>query len=676
MNQSLRARGAAAWKRFQAQPPRKKAFRTGLVAVPVALTALLLVFFEWNMLKGPLEGVLSARTGHDVHIDGDLDVDLSWTPIITLNGVRVENEEWAPDPDLATIERVTAQLRLWPALFGNFIFLRIQVDSPTIRAYREASGRASWGEGGEGEGTSLPEMNALIINNGDSSITDDVRGIRFVGSFNSAQNETENTGTFVLEGDGALNDRPFFLRLTGDPLLNADAGDPYGFEARIEEGATQISATGTLPRAFDLGAIEASITFSGQDLADLFYLTGLALPNTPPYELSGHIRRSDAQYEFSEFSGMVGDSDLRGNISVDASGARPFLRADITSNQLDFDDLATLFGAPPATEGGETASEGQEIQEAGLVADDRLLPDAPLNLSRVRNMDAEVAFTAQTVISEALPLRSISLELMLNEGVLTLDPVTFDLDQGAVSGNAVIDAHEDVPLTNVDFTMIEGRLEQFFPTAENEEPMLSGELRARFQLSGRGLSVREAAATADGMVGVIVPSGEMRAAFAELLGINVARGLGLLFSEDQSTVPLRCGIAQFRAEDGVLHAEGFAFDTEPVLAVGSGSVSLKNEELDLTIDGRPKEPRLISLMAPITVGGSLRNPVIGVKAGGAIAQAGVAGALGAFLSPLAGIVPFISLGTEDDANCTELLNGAIRGEPEMAEASDVPPAAE
>jgi uncharacterized protein involved in outer membrane biogenesis len=676
MTRSLRDRGIAAWTRFQAQPPRKKALRAALIGVPVALIVAFIAVFEWNMLKGPLEGVLSARTGRTVHIDGDLDVDLSWTPRVTVHGVRIENEDWAPDPDLAIIERVTADVRLWPALFGSFIFPRIEVESPTIRGYRDATGNASWGGEGGGEGATLPEMHQLIVNNGDVAIEDAVRGICFTGSFNSRQDETEGTGRFLLEGDGTLNARPFVLRLNGDPLLNAGAGTPYAFEATIEEGATRIVADGRLARAFDLGAVEADVTFSGQDLADLFYLTGLALPNTPPYALSGQVRRSDAQYEFNGITGTVGDSDLSGNLAVDASGERPYLTADMRSAMLDFDDIATLFGAPPATGGSETVSADQEAQEVQLVANDRLLPDAPLDISRVRNMDADVAYTADSVVSETLPLTGIALALDLDNGVLTLDSVTFSFTQGEVSGNARIDATADVPFTEVDFTLIGGNLEEFFPAGgEGDTPMLSGDLRARFQLSGSGFSVHEAASNADGMVGVIiVPGGEIRAAFAELLGINVLRGLGLLFTGDQSTVAIRCGIAQFRADNGLLHAEGFAFDTAPVLAVGSGTINLDDETLDLVIDGRPKEPRLISLMAPITVEGSLRSPQIGVQAAGAIAQTGVAAALGTLLTPFAGIIPFISVGTEEDANCTALLNGAIQGEPEDRAAEIAPDA--
>jgi hypothetical protein len=39
----------------------------------------------------------------------------------------------------------------------------------------------------------------------------------------------------------------------------------------------------------------------------------------------------------------------------------------------------------------------------------------------------------------------------------------------------------------------------------------------------------------------------VREAFAELTGINVTRGLGLLLTEDQSTIAIRCGVASFRS---------------------------------------------------------------------------------------------------------------------------------
>jgi hypothetical protein len=112
----------------------------------------------------------------------------------------------------------------------------------------------------------------------------------------------------------------------------------------------------------------------------------------------------------------------------------------------------------------------------------------------------------------------------------------------------------------------------------------------------------------------------VREAFAELLGINVVKGLGLLLAKDQTKTDVRCAVAHFEARNGVLRSDRMIFDTEPVLGVGEGTIDLRTERMNFKISGKPKEPRLIRLMAPVTVNGPIVQPKIGVEAGSAIAQ--------------------------------------------------------
>ncbi|HVK43153.1 MAG TPA: AsmA family protein, partial [Phenylobacterium sp.] len=154
--------------------------------------------------------------------------------------------------------------------------------------------------------------------------------------------------------------------------------------------------------------------------------------------------------------------------------------------------------------------------------------------------------------------------------------------------------------------------------------------------------------------------GEIREAFAELLGINVVKGLGLLLAKDQSKTDLRCAVAHFQAKDGVLTANQIVFDTEPVLGTGRGSINLATERIDFRIAGHPKEPRLIRLMAPITIKGPIKSPKLGVEAGTAVAQGGIAALLTTLVTPLAVILPFIDLGLAKDAACGALITEAGR----------------
>jgi uncharacterized protein involved in outer membrane biogenesis len=388
-------------------------------------------------------------------------------------------------------------------------------------------------------------------------------------------------------------------------------------------------------------------------LADLYLLTGLAMPNTPPYRIAGGLRRTGNLYVFRNFSGRVGDSDLGGTLNIDVSGERPYMKGELRSRRLDFDDLGTLLGAPPSTAPGETASPEQKKEAAVLIAEQRLFPDAPLKVERVRAMDADVRYEAESVNARGLPLTKVVIGVDLHGGVLDLHPVSFNMKQGALSGRARIDARKNVPDVNIDMALNNARLEQFFATGG--DPPVAGMVEGRAKLHGSGLSVHDALGTSDGTVAVAIPNGEMRKAFAELLGINVASGLGLLLSGDDSKTDIRCSVADFHARNGVLALDTMVFDTGPVLATGKGTVDLRNETLDIRLEGHPKKPELIRLMAPITLTGKLRSPQVGIEAGKAIAQAGIAGVLATFLSPLAAVLPFLSPGLAKDANCGQLI---------------------
>jgi uncharacterized protein involved in outer membrane biogenesis len=217
-----------------------------------------------------------------------------------------------------------------------------------------------------------------------------------------------------------------------------------------------------------------------------------------------------------------------------------------------------------------------------------------------------------------------------------------------------IDARNATPVSDIDVRLSELKLEQFVARA-GEQPSLEGTAAARAKLHGAGDSVRRAAANADGTFAVVVPHGQIRKAFAELLGINVASALGLFLSNDQSQTDVRCAVAQFTVKDGVMRLDQLVFDTGVVMATGEGVVNLKDERVDLNISGHPKQPRLVRVRAPITIGGTLSHPAVGVKAGSAVAQGGLAAGLALILSPLAAILPFVDPGLAKDADCGTLL---------------------
>ena len=298
-----------------------------------------------------------------------------------------------------------------------------------------------------------------------------------------------------------------------------------------------------------------------------------------------------------------------------------------------------------------------------LMAEHRLLPDASLDSRRMRTTDARLTYRALSVDAGKLPIRNLSFKLALDHGLLTVDPLSVRLPQGDLAGRIRLNARGATPVTAIDFRLANARLENLVERGAAQPPVTGG-LYARAALTGAGASVRAAAGHANGQVTVAIPGGQMRQAFAELMGIDVARGLILLLSKNHGTTPIRCAVADFRATDGVLRAQSIVLDTGVVIATGSGDVDLKNETMNLAFAGKPKKFRLIRIGAPITVKGTFEKPKLGVDIAKAAPQAAISVALGALVAPLAAVLPFVGAHATKDADCGVLIQQAeARGAP-------------
>jgi len=449
-------------------------------------------------------------------------------------------------------------------------------------------------------------------------------------------------------------------------MLNLSSARPYPFDAHLRAGATQVDAAGVIPHPFDLDRFTAQLHLRGEDLSQLYHLTGVALPATPPYDLRAAFARNGRSVVLRRLQGRFGESDLSGSVKVDDRGGRPLLVADVVSRRLKFGDLAPVIGGAPRNLGSRTLSPAQAAMAAKLHAEQRLLPDTRLPLGRVRSTDARITYRAQTVESASLPVQRLLIKARLDHGLLTVDPLSMSLPQGDLSGEVRLDARSSVPRETVDLRLANARLQDLLARGKANPPM-EGVLQARARLAGAGDSVRTAAANSDGQVTLVVPSGAIRQSLAELMGIDVGKGLFMLLGKSQKETPLRCGVIDFRDQGGVLSTQQMVLDTGVVLATGSGSISLKDETVNLRLAGKPKKFRLIRIAAPITMTGRLAKPKFGVDVAAAAPQVGVAALLGALVSPLAVILPFVAPGLAHDANCAALLHDAsAKGAPVRA----------
>ncbi|MCW1248564.1 AsmA family protein, partial [Pseudomonas sp. SAICEU22] len=80
----------------------------------------------------------------------------------------------------------------------------------------------------------------------------------------------------------------------------------------------------TLTDPKSLGALDLRLKLAGNSLANLYPLTGVTLPDSPPYSTDGRLiaklhEPDGAQFRYEGFNGKIGDSDIHGNLAYIAS---------------------------------------------------------------------------------------------------------------------------------------------------------------------------------------------------------------------------------------------------------------------------------------------------------------------------------------------------------------------
>ncbi|MEA9580191.1 AsmA family protein [Xanthomonas nasturtii] len=633
-----------------ARTARRRRWLIGLGSV-VAIVTILLLLFDWNWLRGPVERMVSVKTGRVFHL-GHLDVDLGRT--ITVRGERLQlgNAAWSKRGAMAELNAAEIDVELWPLLRGKVRLPEIRLDQPTVLL--EAGNETHPGnwvfDTQKGDG-SMPRLGRLLVTKGRLQYIDDAMRSNIDVAIDSLAppRSDQRAAPIGIDGKGRWKGYPFTLKgNTASPLELSQSEHPFRIDLRGSAGATRTHVRGTLTNPFQFRVFNLQMALSGQDMEDLYPLTGVAMPSTPPYTLDGHLRRDGDVWRYETFTGTAGDSDLSGTAEIDLRNKRPFLRADLASKRLDFDDLAGFVGAPPKTGANESANAEQKKQAAQLAASARILPTTPYDLSKLRAMDAQVRWRAQRINAPSWPLDDMDASLTLKDGLLQLDPLNFGVAGGDIRSTIRMDARNPVITTQLKAGIRGIRLDRLFPDATLAK-QASGAIGGELDLRGRGNSIAAMLGSADGSIGVGMGRGHVGNLIMELAGLDIAESLKYLIIKDRQ-IPVRCMFGDFGVKDGLMQSRALAFDSTDTIIVGDGNISLKNETLDLLLRPRPKDRSILSLRSPLRIAGTFKDPsfrpdfkALGLRGAIAVALATIA--------PPAALLATFEPGPGKDSDC-------------------------
>ncbi|RZF30258.1 AsmA family protein [Paraburkholderia sp. UYCP14C] len=436
----------------------------------------------------------------------------------------------------------------------------------------------------------------------------------------------------------------------GGVLALQDANRPFPVQADVKAGDLHIAFVGTITDPAHLAALDLRLWLQGNSMARLYSLTGVTLPETPPYATEGHLigrfKSSGNVFTYENFTGRVGGSDLNGSLTYTAREPRPLLQGELDSHVLQFADLAPVIGADS---NASKAKRGDATAQPG----DRVLPVEEFRTDRWKAIDADVKFTGQRIVKNSnLPITDLYTHVVMTDGVLSLVPLKFGVAGGSLASDIHLDGASAPLKGRFAMSARHLKLKQLFPNFKTMQNAL-GEINGDASLSATGNSPAALAASSNGEVKALVTDGTVSRLLMEAAGLNVANVVyEKLFGNRD--VKINCAAADFVATDGVLEARVFALDTDDAVINIDGHINLRDETMDLGVHPHTKGFRVFSLRSPLYVKGTFKHPHVGVNAAALALRGGAAVGLG-LINPFAALIPLLAPSNNKPLPCGELL---------------------
>ncbi|MEO3472076.1 AsmA family protein [Roseomonas sp. CAU 1739] len=454
-----------------------------------------------------------------------------------------------------------------------------------------------------GPGMPVPAVSDLVLRVGETDLGTVLTGLRLSRAELRAAS-FDGPATIAAQGRRGAAD----LGLTATlPSLRRLATWPEGqtqpIEAVLTSGRARLALSGPIRRDLDLGAAVFDARLTTPDFALVGPVLGVALPRvtgvTTNARLGGLTTR---ELRLDALSVSADALALQGNLAITLAERTAF-RGQLVAQRVDLDALGGGPAARPAHRG-----------EAG-----RQIPDIALPIDTLRGADVALRLSAAQLIVGGVTWRDASGTVALTNGRLAIDPLAVTTPGGPVAGQALLDAAAQPARLELRIDS-RGRgldlaaLRRAFGVPAGFE----GSAELALDLRGQGSTTRAVAASLTGELGIAMVGGRFTGATALRIGPDLSRAL-LPRGTPAEGVTLRCLALRLSAEAGVARSETLLMVGDFGRIDGTLAFNLRDETIaarllpDIRLMG-------VTVRAPVTIGGTLAEPRIGVDPGAAMAR--------------------------------------------------------
>lgn len=630
-----------------------------ILAVP-ALIWLVLFVTRGRFLKHPFERLVAAQTHRRVSVGGDFQLYFApWRIKFYAERLTISNPAWATRPNLFTADRIDTRIAPLSLLFGKRRLYWLDLDRGAVDLEWDAAHTTNtwtFSKKKGGKRLEFPRIDTATFRGTSVRYLDPRMRLLADLGVDDIRSADARIGKAVgVRGTGRVRDTPFRVAAR---LLSPDATANRGrneLALRAWAANNVVDVTGTLPSLAEIERVPLQTRARGRDLSELLAIIGVAVPRTRDYRLKAQLVKAGDAYRFTRMAGTFGDSDLAGRLTV-TTGERLHLKSVLATRRLDIIDAAPFIGYNPDIVAAQGAVAAAAATGAGPR---RVLPDARLPVETLRRFDAELKWTIVAIRSRNVPVSDVDLTLALDRGRLALSPLTFAMARGNVAADLVFDTRQRPSAVRYDVRLAPTPLGRLLAGYGVAEAGTSGTVKGRIRLDGRGDTIHDSLATADGRIAFVLPQGTFWTRNVQLSELDIGTFVQKMFEDRlKEPVGINCGLIAFTVRGGVATADPLLIDTRKNVILGNGGFRFGDETVDVAVRADGKKFSLFSGQSPVRIGGSFASPALQVISPELVGRAGLGLGLGIAATPLAGLLAFVDPGDAKAAACGPVLAGA------------------
>ncbi len=339
------------------------------------------------------------------------------------------------------------------------------------------------------------------------------------------------------------------------------------------------------------------------DPAALGQVLGIQAIDVAPVAFTGKMS-GDYKVIQSDGAFKVGQTAFSGILTGNLAGERPGLKARLTSPRLYFAD----FGFAPEPDG--VVDEEQAIPPA-MRTTQPVFSDTPLPFEVLKAVDLDLVIELDELDGVSLDIDKAALHVVLANGVLTIDTLRFNLVNGSMQVQAVVDSTPAKPMLHFEMMIDDLDLGDFLGQVDANVP-LDGEFDLIMTVESVGRSPAELADSLKGQVDLAIERGEIRTKLFAFTALDLGSWL-FARSTRRGYSELNCFVARFHIVDGEAESVMLMVDTTNVRMLGDGVIELDDERIKLDFTPRAKRRRIVKLTTPFSLEGPLSAPQLQVN---------------------------------------------------------------